>query len=72
MALESTFNRMTRMCKSYMCHGRILSVDEVVTAIDAVGADDLQQIAQERFTPEQCAMVILGPNNGTCYARAPL
>jgi len=72
MALESTFNRMTRMCKSYMYHGRIIGVDEIVAAIDAVTAESMQQLAQERFTPEQCAMVILGPANGACCERAPL
>ncbi len=72
MALESTFNRMTRMCKSHMYHDRVLSVDEVVAEIDAVTAKDIQQLAQERFTPEQCAMVILGPSDGATYERAPL
>jgi predicted Zn-dependent peptidase len=73
MALESTFNRMARMSKSYMYHGRILAMDEIVAAIDAVSADAIQRLAQERFTPEQCAMVILGPGtNGNRYDKAPL
>jgi predicted Zn-dependent peptidase len=72
MALESTFNRMTRMCKSYMYHGRILGIDEIVASIDAVTAESIQQLAQERFTPDQCALVILGPANGSSYERVPL
>lgn len=72
MALESTFNRMTRMSKSYMYHGRILTTDEIVAAIDAVTAGDIQDLARERFTSDQCAMVILGPINGNTYERAPL
>ena len=64
MALESTFNRMARMCKSYMYHGRILGIDEVVAAIDAVTADGLIALANERFTAEQTATIVLGPSNG--------
>jgi predicted Zn-dependent peptidase len=61
MALESTFNRMTRMAKSYMYYGRVLSIDEVISGIEAVSGEDIRRLAQERFTPDQCAMVVLGP-----------
>ena len=64
MALESTFNRMARMAKSMIYHGRILSIEEVLGVIEAVTAKDLQQLAQNAFTADRCAMAILGPRNG--------
>lgn len=65
MALESTFSRMTRMAKSYMYHGRILPVDEVIAGIEAVTAEQIQQLASECYTADQCAMVVLGPKETT-------
>lgn len=62
MTLESTFNRMTRMAKSYMYHGRIIPVDEIIAGVEAVTAAQIQQLAQDSYTPEQCALVVLGPN----------
>jgi len=64
MALENTSNRMTRMAKAMMYHGRLLTVAEVVEAIDAVTVDDIQELAQELFQSDRCAMLVLGPENG--------
>lgn len=61
MALESTFNRMARMAKSLMYHGRIVPVDEVVNRIEQVGLDDVRQAAELIFQPENCALLVLGP-----------
>lgn len=72
MTLESTFNRMTRMAKSFMYHGRILPVDEIIAGVEAVTAEEIQQLAQERYTPEQCALVVLGPKNGARLESVPL
>ena len=64
MALENTSNRMTRMAKAMMYHGRLLSVAEVVAAIDAVSVKDIQELAQNVFQPGQCAALVLGPEEG--------
>ena len=72
MTLESTFNRMTRMAKSFMYHGRIIAVDEIISGIEGVTAEEIQQLAQERYTAEQCALVVLGPTNGATLASVPL
>ncbi|HIJ65630.1 MAG TPA: insulinase family protein [Candidatus Hydrogenedentes bacterium] len=72
MALESTFNRMSRMAKSLLYHGRIIGVDEVVERIDAVTADDIQALAQELFDPGKCAMAVLAPLNGRRVEALPL
>jgi predicted Zn-dependent peptidase len=72
MTLESTFNRMTRMAKSYMYHDRILSVDEIIAGIESVTAEQIQQLARDRYTADQCALVVLGPKNGTTLESVPL
>ena len=72
MTLESTFNRMTRMAKSYMYHGRIVPIDEIIAGVEAVTADDIQRLAQERYTSGQCALVVLGPKNGSTLTSVPL
>lgn len=72
MMLENTFNRMTRMAKSYMYHGRVIPIDEIIAGIEAVTAEQIQQLAQERYTPDQCALVVLGPKNGTTIESVPL
>lgn len=72
MALESTFNRMTRLAKSYMYHNRILSIDEVIAGIEVVTAEQVQQLAQERYTADQCALVVLGPTDGVTMDSIPL
>ena len=41
--------------------GRILSVDEVVSIIDAITAEELQQLAQELLVGEQLRLAIVGP-----------
>ncbi|MBI5093976.1 MAG: insulinase family protein [Candidatus Hydrogenedentes bacterium] len=64
MALENTSNRMTRMAKGMLYHGRLLTIAEVVEAIDAVKAADIQELAQGLFQPERCAMLVLGPEDG--------
>jgi predicted Zn-dependent peptidase len=72
MTLESTFNRMTRMAKSYMYHRRILPVDEIIAGIESVTAEQIQKLAQDRYTPDQCALVVLGPTNGPPLEAVPL
>jgi len=41
--------------------GRILSVDEVVSIIDAITADQLEQIARELLVGSQLRLAVVGP-----------
>ncbi len=61
MSLESTFNRMARMAKSYMNHGRLIPTEETVANLDKVTAPVLMDLARELFTPGQYTAVVLGP-----------
>ena len=62
MALESTFNRMTRMVRSMMYYDRVIPVEEIVEILDAVSAEDIQGIALDIFQPEKCVMSVVGPD----------
>ncbi|HPO12781.1 MAG TPA: pitrilysin family protein [Candidatus Hydrogenedentes bacterium] len=72
MAMENTSTRMSRMAKSMMYYGRILTVEEIIRHVDEVTCEDIQRIAQNTFTPEKCAVVVLGPTNGCKLDRVPL
>ncbi len=41
--------------------GRILSVDEVMSLIDAVTTEELQQLAQELLVGSQLRLAVVGP-----------
>ena len=41
--------------------GRILSVDQVVSIIDAITAEEMQQLAQELLTGSQLRLAVVGP-----------
>ncbi|MDP7639155.1 MAG: pitrilysin family protein, partial [Candidatus Hydrogenedentes bacterium] len=68
LALEGSFNRMSRIARSLLYFDRIIPIDEVLDAVDAVTAEQIQTLAQKTFTEEQCAMTVLGPSNGPSAA----
>ncbi len=61
LGLESTRNRMTRLGKSELTQGEILSLDELVERIDKVTKDDVARIAAELFKPERMVLTVIGP-----------
>ncbi len=68
MALENTSSRSSRLAKSLIYHNRILSVDELVGAIDQVTSEQVQTLAQSIFRPEKLCMVVVGPHRGKSLA----
>jgi predicted Zn-dependent peptidase len=52
LALESTSARMNRLGSSLVTAVPLLSVDDAVARIDAVGADDVAALAADLFAPE--------------------
>jgi predicted Zn-dependent peptidase len=53
LSLESTLTRMNRIGSSLLMEVPLLSLDEMVAAIDAVTVDDVTALAQELFAPER-------------------
>jgi predicted Zn-dependent peptidase len=62
LALESTGARMSRLGASVMNELPILSVDEMIERIDAVGMDELRELAGELFTPARLSVAGVGPD----------
>ena len=60
LALEETSGRMSRLGKSELAHGEILSLDEVIDRIDAVTPEDCRDIAEEVLT-RPWALAVIGP-----------
>ncbi len=61
LALESTFNRMSRLARNELVHGRQISTEEVEEAFDAVDAAQVDALARELLAPAQRGLCVLGP-----------
>jgi len=60
LALESTSARMGRLGGSLLAGMPILSTDDVIARIDAVGIDDVRELASELFAPERLSVACVG------------
>jgi predicted Zn-dependent peptidase len=60
LGLEDSASRMARIGKAELVHDELLSIDDVMARIDAVGLDEVRQVAAEIFgRPE--ILAIVGP-----------
>jgi len=60
LSLEDPSSRMSRLGKSELVYPRLEPVDEVLSAIDAVGHDDIRAIAADILTRPK-ALAVVGP-----------
>lgn len=60
LSLESTRMRMTRLAKSEITHGEILSLDELVERIDKVQLGDVKELAGRLFGGPE-VLAVIGP-----------
>jgi predicted Zn-dependent peptidase len=60
LSQEDTGGRMTRLGKSEIGHGEILSIDQVIERIDAVTADEAQDVAEAVLSRPR-AVTVIGP-----------
>jgi predicted Zn-dependent peptidase len=67
LGLENTSNRMNRLAKHELLANKYISLDETVSAIDGVTADEILEMARELFWPGQFSAVVLGPVKGDVY-----
>jgi predicted Zn-dependent peptidase len=64
LSLESTGARMSQLARHELYFGRFFSVDELLASIEAVTAEEIQQIARETFRPEHIAAAVVAPPSG--------
>jgi predicted Zn-dependent peptidase len=62
LALESTGARMTRLGSELLAGVPLLSLDEAVARIEAVSEDDLAELVDELWRPEQLSAAGIGPD----------
>src|ERR1700756_4231720 len=60
IGLESSGSRMSNLARQQMYFGRFFGVDEMMEQIEAVRADEVQELARELFQPELMALTLLG------------
>jgi predicted Zn-dependent peptidase len=64
LRMEDTRSVASWMGGQELLTGRILTVDEVVSIIDAIALEDLERVARELFTTENLNLAIVGPIAG--------
>jgi predicted Zn-dependent peptidase len=69
LSLESSGARMSQLARHELYFGRFFSVEELLASIEAVTAEEIQQIAKETFAPERIAAAVVGPPNGFRLSR---
>lgn len=65
LAAESADNQMVRLAQNEIYFGKYIPLSEVIAHVEAVTADDIQQLAQHLFQPQQMALTLLGPVDTT-------
>jgi hypothetical protein len=65
LGLEDSSSRMSRIAKAELLYDELLSVDEVIGRVDAVGLDDVHALAKGLFSQKQ-TLAVVGP-----FARLP-
>lgn len=60
LSLEETTARMSRLAKSEIAHGEVITLDEVLERIDAVTADGARRIAEDVLSRSR-SLTVVGP-----------
>ena len=72
LSLESTFNRMSRLARHEIFHGRQIPVDEVLERIEAITLDEVVRVTNEVFGAERLALAVVGDIDGVEIDRGML
>ena len=66
LSLEDTSGRMSRIGKSEVAQGEILSVDELLRRVDSVTREEAERAARRVFE-RPMALAVIGPFRGTAF-----
>ena len=72
LSLESSTARMSNLARQEMCFDHFYGLDELIEKIEAVTAEELQQLANDFFRTESIAVTVLGNLNGLKLSRDQL
>ena len=62
LSLESTSNRMTRLGKATVTDTPLLSIEEIVSRLEAVQAAEVAELADELLAPGRLSAAGIGPD----------
>ncbi len=60
MGMESSGSRMSNLARQQMYYGRFFGVQEIISDIESVSAEQIQTLARELFQSERLALTMLG------------
>ncbi len=72
LSLESTNARMGNLARQWLSYQRFFSLDEIAASIEAVSAEEVQEIALEFFQPDKLGLTLLGRVEGLSVSRERL
>ena len=72
LSLESSTARMSNLARQEMYFDRFYGLDELIEKIECVSAEELQELANTFFQPENIAVTVLGNLNGLRLTRDQL
>jgi predicted Zn-dependent peptidase len=59
--MDDPGGRMSRLGRSELVHGEVLTVDDLIEKIDAVTVDDVTRVAQRVFSSAGATLACVGP-----------
>jgi len=62
LSMESTSNRMSRLGRSVLTDTELLTLDELIERVDAVGADDVAALAGDLLALDRLSAAGIGPS----------
>jgi predicted Zn-dependent peptidase len=72
LSLDSSSARMSQLARHEIFLGRQYTADEILQQVEAVTAEDVQRVADEIFTPDALALVVVGFVNALRLEREQL
>jgi predicted Zn-dependent peptidase len=72
LSLESTSSRMSNLARQELYFDRFITPEEMIESIEQVTREDVQEIAEEYFRPEDVAVAMLGRIGGIEITRDEL
>ncbi|MHB1699704.1 MAG: M16 family metallopeptidase [Acidobacteriaceae bacterium] len=72
LGLESSSSRMANLARQQMYFGHFIGVEEIVSRVDQVTREGIQELAQRLFSTESVAVTLLGNLKGLKIKRGEL
>lgn len=69
MSLESSSSRAEQLARNLLCHGRILSAEELIASVDDVTADRVRELAGELMQYDPAIVVVGSGRQSRKHAR---